>query len=242
MQTKKEFALMGWSDRRSLATYITHVLTELGRLNLIVEDIETYSNMATTNRVLSDLMVWLEERPGYQKLYDWKTFNLAHIAKRTVEYPDSKPRIEITAEVNQRGNFTARWYPAGWIETDNAQQFIHEGRFDNGSDFAEFSCDEKTAFGVRPTNELMYVRGVGGLSPAPRTFGPYIIYNKDVLNGTLLCALRAAYEAMIVELREFFDVSVKSCFDFVLIEQHREKRVVGWSLLQSKKHFSKNGN
>jgi hypothetical protein len=93
----------------------------------------------------------------------------------------------------------------------------------------------------RPSNELMYIRGVGNLRPKPvDSYGPYATHNSDVVDSILICAVRAAYEGLIRELEYSFEIDVINAFDFVTQEEIDEsdpssyrfpiRRVVAWSL------------
>jgi hypothetical protein len=83
-------------------------------------------------------------------------------------------------------------------------------------DFDWFVGDEEPTFDSRPSNELMYIREVGNLRPEPcDSYGPYAVYNTDVVDSALICAVRSAYENLIKQLEHSFEVDVVDAFDFV---------------------------
>ena len=80
-------------------------------------------------------------------------------------------------------------------------------------DFYRFIGDEDPTFDSRPSNELMYVRGVGNLRPEPRdSYGPYDV---DVVDSVLICAVRSPYESLVRQLEYSFAVDVVDAFNFV---------------------------
>jgi hypothetical protein len=58
---------------------VPHLLRELGRLGLEVNNIERHDRPPHTQRVLSDLLDWMGERPGeaFANLTDWRRLDLA---------------------------------------------------------------------------------------------------------------------------------------------------------------------
>ncbi|KQV80070.1 hypothetical protein ASC90_26080 [Rhizobium sp. Root1220] len=74
-------------------------------------------------------------------------------------------------------------------------------------DFRWFMGDESQYFQRRASNELMYIRDVGSLNPAPRDeYRHYARFNHDVVDSILICAVRAAYEGLIRQLEQNFEV------------------------------------
>jgi hypothetical protein len=161
----------------------------------------------------------------------------------------AQPRIEISAEITKMNNLSVRWHPGGWRDSEfdwqtgasNHFNLISRRRWREPPDFRWFIGDEDPTFDSRPSNELMYVRGVGNLRPAPVDgYGPYAIYNRDVLDSILICAVRAAYEGLIEQLTYNFEVAALDAFDFVVRDEYDETdktpfcvpvhRVVAWTL------------
>lgn len=146
-------------------------------------------------------------------------------------------------------NLSVRWHPGGWRDTEfdwdrtdrNHFNLITHRKWRQPPDFRWFTGDEDPTFDSRPSNELMYIRGVGNLQPEQRdSYGPYATYNADVVDSILICAVRAAYERLIEQLAFSFEVSVVDAFDFVVRDEideadpsayrHHIHRVVAWSL------------
>ena len=229
--------------------YIVHLLTELGRLGLEVPGIERYDRPPNTNTVLSDLLSFRTRHPGdaYSRLTDWTRLDLEVMQSRLQENAEAKPRIELSANITRTNNLSVRWHPGGWSESESdwsrgySSNLIARRRWRERPDFRQFTGDEEPHFNRRPTNELMYIRGVGNLETEPRSdYGPYATFNRDVVDSILVCAVRSAYESLIEQLKHSFAVTVMDGFDFVTREEmvdidpfsHRTatRRVVSWSL------------
>jgi hypothetical protein len=231
--------------------YVSHVLRELGRLGLEVHDIERHDRPPNTKTVLSDLIGWLSDRPGeaFAKLFNWQTLDFAQVRSRLEKDRLAKPRIEVSAHITKMNNLSVRWHPGGWKLTDfdwhrtdhHHSNLITHRRWREPPDFRWFVGDEDPTFDSRPSNELMYIRGVGNLRPEPReSYGPYATCNADVVDSILICAVRSAYEGLIRQLEHSFEVDVVDAFDFVTQEEVDEadaspyrssiRRVIAWSL------------
>lgn len=240
---------MSWYRHRSPSEYITHMLTETGRLGFQIHEIEASGRPPNRQTVLSDIIDWLDDHPGenYANLLDWKSFDFEQLASRFERQRDAKPRIEISAAITKMENLSVRWHPMGWhaappnwsgIRDD--YNMIGQKLWSAAPDFRWFRGDQEIGFNTRPTNELMYIRGVGNLKPEPREYGPYATFNRDVVDGILIGAVRAAYENLIEQLRHSFEVEVLDAFDFEVREFDRGhdefsnrfpvRRVVDWSL------------
>jgi hypothetical protein len=242
---------MGWHDSewRSLTgDYVAHVLMELGRLGLTIDEVEDRGRPPNT-MVLSDLLAWLSDPPGkaFAQLGDWQRLDLDEIRRRLRDDRAAKPRIEVSATITKMRNLSVRWHPAGWGDAEfdwtatNADYFnlISRRKWPKKPDFRWFEGDQTPTFETRSSNELMYVRGVGNLRPDPREeyFGSY---NRDVLDSILICAVRAAYESLVRQLGFAFDVEILDAFDFETREEIDESRgfsskspinrVVKWTL------------
>ncbi|WP_146214394.1 hypothetical protein [Rhizobium sp. 11515TR] len=227
------------------------MLMELGRLGLDIDDIESRSRPPNRDTVLSDLVDWLSDHPGkaFAQLANWQTLDLAQIRSRLEQDRFAKPRIELSAHITKMNNLSVRWHPAGWRDTEFDWHRTDHGYFNlithrkwsQPPDFHWFTGDEDPTFDSRPSNELMYIRGVGNLRPEPRgNYGPYAIYNTDVVDSILICAVRAAYEGLVKQLAHSFEVTVIDAFDFKVRDEvddvdppryRREiHRVVAWSI------------
>ncbi|QFR34712.1 hypothetical protein [Ancylobacter sp. TS-1] len=155
----------------------------------------------------------------------------------------------MSAHITKMKNLSVRWHPAGWHNTEidwnspyhTYGNLIAHRRWRQPPDFRWFSGDEDPTFDSRPSNELMYLRGVGSLRPEPReSYGSYSKFNSDVVDSILICAVRAAYEGLIEQLERNFDVTAIDEFDFTVEEKIDQsdtsrylssiRRVVSWSL------------
>lgn len=146
-------------------------------------------------------------------------------------------------------NLSVRWHPGGWKLSEfdwgrkdhHFSNLITHRKWSVPPDFWWFVGDEDPTFDSRPSNELMYIRGVGNLRPEPRdSYGPYANYNRDVLDSILICAVRSAYEGLVRQLDEVFEVEVIDSFEFLTRDEVDEgdpspfrypiHRVVAWSI------------
>ncbi|MBZ9974594.1 hypothetical protein [Mesorhizobium sp. BR-1-1-10] len=235
----------------SVDEYVSHLLIELGRLRLEIADIEDHARPPNTRTVLSDLLQWLSDRPGkaYAELVNWKTLDFAQMRSRLEKDHTVKPRIELSAEITKMNNLSVRWHPGGWRDSEldwrrsdnHFSNLITHRKWRQPPDFHWFVGDEQPTFDSRPSNELMYIRGVGNLSPEPHEdYGPYASYNRDVVDSILICAVRSAYETLTRQLDYSFEVTLVNAFDFETRDEDDESdrwsmrypihRVVSWSI------------
>ncbi len=156
------------------AEYLSHLLTELGRLGLKIRDIESHDRPPNTRTVLSDLLAYRETaNEAFARLIDWQRLDLAQMRSRVEADRSAKPRIEVSAEISQMNNLSVRWYPGGYHRSyyvfdgsgSGRANEIAQRKWDSRPDFTYFTGDEQASFQGRATNELMYVRGVGRLEP-----------------------------------------------------------------------------
>lgn len=251
----KIFKPITWYDgiaSKSVGEYISHILLEVGRLGLSVDDIERRDRPPNTKMVLSDILDWLSDPPeSLLKMADWRAIDLDNMSARIRTNRNAKPRIEVTAHITKMNNLSVRWYPGGWADSeinwDNKNwgvNLISRRVWRERPDFSWFQGDEEPTFDSRPSNELMYLRGVGNLSPEPReSYGPYATYNSDIVDSILISAVRAAYESLIDRLKSAFEVHAINGFDFAIREEIDEteekhfrypiRRVTGWTLENS---------
>jgi hypothetical protein len=184
---------------------------------------------------------------AYAALNDWRWLDLEELQSRGRKDRAHKPRIEISAQITKMKNLSVRWHPGGWRDSEidwgrssrNRFNLIESRKWREPPDFRWFEGDEDPYFDSRPSNELMYVRGVGNLKPEPRE-GYYGSYNHDVVDSILICAVRSAYESLIQQLEFGFAVKVIDGFDFVTCDEIDEsdasrwrtptQRVVSWTL------------
>jgi hypothetical protein len=215
---------------RKTYTAACNDILPVGRLGLDVRDIERHDRPPHTQTVLSDLIDWLDEHPGqsFAKLVNWQVLDIPLISARLEQDRSAKPRIEISAHITKMNNLSVRWHPGGWrrsvfvwdFKEHTSPNLIPRHKWSESPDFHWFVGDEDPTFDARPTNELMYLRGVGSLDPAPDTrYGPYAGYNHDVIDSILICAVRSAYERLIEQCRLFFEVDMFDAFDFSLRDE-----------------------
>jgi hypothetical protein len=248
----KIFRPLSWYESRcaSPTEYISHLLQELGRLNLDIREIERYERGPHTKQVLSDLLHWLNggSNSAVANLFNWQHLDLERMIQRINKDRKAKPRIEISATITKMNNLSVCWHPGGWRDSSfdwrssgERRNLIGCRRWAEPPDYLWFVGDEEPTFQGRATNELMFIRGVGNLDPEPcEQYGFYAAYNGDVVDSILICALRSAYECLVTRLEESFDVVVIDAFDFVTRDESHDgdtrigdwstKRVTGWSL------------
>lgn len=250
----KLFKPMSWYRHKSTSDYTAHIVRELGRLDLDFHDIEDYSRAPNRQSVLSDLLEWSLDQPAesFARLYDWSSVDSKNMTLRRDRDPQAKPRIEISAHITKMNNLSVLWHPSGWRKSefnwDREQRhhynMITHRRWTSPPDFWWFHGDEEVRFDSRPTNELMFIRGVGHLKPQPSVdgYGPYARCNRDVLDGLLVAAVRSAYEGLVERLRYSFEVDVLDEFDFEIAERSdfddggdwidgfAHRQIVGWRL------------
>jgi len=234
----------------SAGDYLSHLTMELGRLGLEDSQIESHNRPPNTKTVYSDLLKWLSSRPAeaFARLFDWQALNIELMRSRLSTDRNARPRVELSAHITKMNNLSVRWYPGGWRQTEfdwdratySRVNLIQQRKWIRPPDFHWFTGDEDPYFDSRPSNELMYIRGVGNLRPQPRgEYGPYATHNSDVVDSILVCAVRSAYEALARELAFSFEVEVIDAFDFVILDEIDESdrmfsstthRVIGWSL------------
>lgn len=222
----KLFRPVSWFDKTSAGEYVSHLFQELGRLGLTIHDIERHDRAPHTQTVLSDLIEWLNEHPGqsFAPLVGWQALDLPFMSSRLEKDRSAKPRIEISAHITKMNNLSVRWYPGGWRHSvficdltnrSSSPNLIPRHKWSQPPDFRWFVGDEEPTFNARPTNELMYLRGVGSLDPNPSTsYGPYARYNHDVVDSILISAVRSAYEKLIEQCRLVFEVEPLDAFSF----------------------------
>ncbi|NJM35559.1 MAG: hypothetical protein HC850_13635 [Rhodomicrobium sp.] len=249
----KFFCPIGWYGgiiAKQTGDYVAHILMELGRLGLDISDIERTDRPPNRETVLSDLIEWLSDFPGeaFARLVNWQTLDFAQLQLRLKENLHAKPRIELSAHITKMNNLTVLWHPEGWRNTEfdfnradrDHSNLITHRKWRQPPDFQWFVGDEEPTFDSRPSNELLFLRGVGNLRPEFRDYGPYAKYNKDVVDSILICAVRAAYESLIKQLQYCFEVNVLNNFDFTMQKESEEvepapfghsiHRVIGWTL------------
>ena len=239
----RKFDPVYWSEHRSALDYLSHLLVEGGRLGVDMINVRR----STTNSVITDLLDWFESTSnrGFEQLYSFLHIDGETMKPRLDRDPYAKPRIEITASITKKDNLSVVWHPGGWRESaidfrlrrDTSNQ-ISQRLWRRPPDFWWFTGDESPYFDSRASNELMYIRGVGNLYPKPvEEYGYYAEFNHDVVDGILICAVRAAYEGLIKRLELNFDVTPITSFDFDTREEpsedaflHSVKRVTAWRI------------
>jgi hypothetical protein len=237
---RKLFRPISWGKfdtGRPPGEFISHLLLELGRLGLEVRDIEDYDRPPNRTTVLSDLLEWMGSQPSkaLAALNDWQRLDLVQLQSRSRSDRAFKPRIEISAQITKMNNLSVRWHPGGWRNSEidwsrpnrNRFNLIESRKWREPPDFHWFEGNEDPYFDSRPSNELMYVRGVGNLKPEPSE-GYYGFYNHDVVDSILICAVRSAYESFIQQLEFGFSVKVIDGFDFVIRDEMDESDASRW--------------
>jgi hypothetical protein len=157
----------------------------------------------------------------------------------------AKPRIEVSAEITTKQNLSVRWHPSGFHEAEHdgnrpmrGYNVLDPNAFRETPDFRQFRGDESPSFESRPSNELMFIRGVGFLNPSPDRAN--VAHRRDIIDAMLICAVRATHEHLIGSLRQCFEVTARQQFQFQFRDEDEEfskstgwrssPRVIGWSL------------
>jgi len=248
----------GFSIDRPM-TFIGWAFQEVGRLGLAINDLECRDNSQRRQTVLSDLLSWYDNdmNEALARIYDWRRYELPGLLKRQRIGEDSRPRIELTASISPARDLSVRWYPSGWstsmvsleLSDRSSLNGLDRRKFQHPIDFHWFRGDEESSFNIRPSNELLFLRGVGNLDPAPvETRNGDAIYNKDVWDSILICAVRAAYEGLVERLRTNFQIDVLSEFEFETQDEDSDgvatdgfdkvRRVTRWELTQVRPEWS----
>jgi hypothetical protein len=215
----KRFRLKSW-DRGSDALpydFVSWIYYEMGRLGLDVDDPENaFGGRLNT---VSELLSWMAEHPEvrYVDIFNCTESNPAVMAKRAKCPPRTvRPPIEIWAEINIRHNFSVSWYPAGWRSRARRQA---------GTDLLDFTWFERypRPFWGRPWNELLFIRNVGHYRSGRGRVAHAELTNFDIVDSLTICAIRAAFNRLIQQLRQSFEVTLLD--DFVSISwSMRSKR------------------
>jgi len=226
--------------------YMTWIYRELGRLGMDPDDLAPVHEQP-----LTELVSWWEDWPNraYAELSDPLKWDFNTLSERWKTKRDAKPRIELWAEVTKKGNLTVRWYPTGfhdvapaWSNSEgwSSGNMIAQRQWPQPPDFRFFHGDEAASWSGRASNELMFLRGVGHLH-----FQTWRgdTYTHDVVTGLVLGAVRASYGAMIHALKESFEVTRRTDFEFDLETLPADpkdawaavgsppNRIVGWRLV-----------
>jgi len=245
------FVLVPW-DKNELGHihYLSHFLMEMGRLGLSLE------KLSSSNReVVSNLLDWYADRPGdgYAVLVDWIHLDYQAMCKRVYDSPDAKPRIEISAEINDKGDLSVRWYPRGFRESyfDSNKELrspfehISSRHYPRPTDFQWFEGEEPAGPERRPTNELMFIGRVGALDPNPENeCRQDAEYDIEAAEAILICAVRSAFDSLVRYLSISFEVTLMNDFAFDVCKGQNAGaatraqanmnnlfRVVGWKLV-----------
>jgi hypothetical protein len=200
--------------------------------------------------VLRDLVAWRDTFPNdaFAKSVCWNSFDLEMLVERSrTTKTIAKPRIEVSAEITTKRNLSVRWHPSGFHEAEDdrnrpmhSYNVVDPNAFREPPDFQQFRGDESLSFESRPSNELMFIRGVGFLNPSPDRANAT---RRDIIDAMLICAVRATHEHLIESLRQCFEVTASQQFQFEFRDEDEEfskstgwrssPRVIGWSLRRS---------
>ena len=248
---RHDFRPIGWASHRKPREYIRHLYSELIRL-----EINEYQGLVPLHaEPIREIFIWEDEFPNtaYASLHDWRTYDLQRLVERgrtsTSRNGQSKPRIEIVPEITSKRNLSVRWYPAGFFEAvpdwlANGSEFtlneIPNLNFSEPPDFTYFT-KESFGWGARPANELILLRGVGGLhiDNSPFDNAPYGFANLEEL---LICTIRAIFNRIVDWCRVTNEVTVTTDFKFETYDEEKENsrnpgqtmtRVKSWKIAET---------
>lgn len=206
----KKIQAVEWYDFVSASRYLMSLFGQMGKLGLAAPGEDGHSLAPFHRDVLSEIMRWRDEHPNeaYDHLVNWRNLDVDRIVQRQQKLPrheTAKPRIEISVDVNRKDNLIVRWYPAGFFDRrprytrgrHYTPNLLDDCDFDDQPDFRWFVGDETGSWAPRPSNELMFIRGVGNLriwDDDPR-WGPH--YGVAAVNALLIFAVRASFNAMV---------------------------------------------
>jgi hypothetical protein len=199
-------------------------------------------------RVLKDLNSWRDAFPNdaFARSLCWNSYDLEVLLDRSQATKTiAKPRIEVSAEITTKQNLSVRWHPSGFHEAEDdgngpmrSYNVLDPNAFREPPDFRQFRGDEQPSFEGRPSNELMFIHGVGLLNPNPKRAGAA---RHDIIDAMLICAVRATYESLLESLAHCFDVTARHQFQFEFMDENKQfskatgwrssPRVIGWCLV-----------
>ena len=207
----REFKSLGWSEYRKPSEYIWHLQTELLRFGF---DIYDKGLVPLHSKPIQEIVAWHNEFPNgaYADLHNWRSYNLEEMKKRDQiargRGAGVKPRIDVVPELTTKRNLSVKWYPTGYLEAvpdwDNrgggfTTNAIRGLLFKEPPDFTYFT-KESYEWGARPANELLFLRGIGGLyiDDSPFDSAPYKLTS---LEEIIVCTARSIFNQVVSTLR-----------------------------------------
>ncbi|WP_424813544.1 hypothetical protein [Roseococcus sp. YIM B11640] len=150
-------------------------------------------------------------------LHHWWNYDQARLMGRSRRSGADNPRILLKAFISRPGNLAVEWEP----------QRV------GGSDWSEFH--RLSAYGpYRPSNELMFIRGVKRLNPA--VDGRDLQQNRRI-DAHLLACIGAAIECLETRLAICFDIRWESSFQLDWAPQPKDRwipkeglELLGWHI------------
>lgn len=224
-----EFRRKPWYEFEAPSYYIKHYYLEIGRLGIMEDEHFYRSRYNLTDDLDAFFDGETDNSEAREALYNLSPLNFDLLKSRgetgyrcALGNEFAKPRIDLIPYITTKGNLSVCWRPTDW-----------------GNPYGK-ECDWQYWFSMversfkRPIDELMFIRGVNLLRPDPKTdYGPLLKYNKPALDSILICAVRAAFNRLVYQLSEFFEVRKINDFDFILDESEDEDirgSVINWNL------------
>jgi|UniRef100_B0T6V4 hypothetical protein len=216
-----------WRKERSAGDYLQSLLVQIGNRGLAETSVHDFHLLAHHELALGELMRWRDQHPNpaWDQLHDWKNLDVERLLERRRATPGrlrALPRIDLTAEITSKDNLSVRWYPSGFLERRLRPRERDEDPLNkldgcdlpDPPDFVWFQGDEEGLKGTRPSNELMFIRGVGRLHilASHETLGSR--YGANAVNELLICAVRASFNGLIDALRRTHEVTLRHDFRF----------------------------
>jgi hypothetical protein len=200
---------------------------QIGNRGLAETGVHDFHLLAHHELALGELMRWRDQHPSaaWDRLHDWKNLDVERLLERRRASPArarALPRIDLTAEITSKENLSVRWYPSGFLERrrrplerdEDSLNKLDGCDLPDPPDFVWFQGDEESLRGARPSNELMFIRGVGRLHilESHETLGSR--YGANAVNELLICAVRASFNGLVEALRRTHDVTLRHDFQF----------------------------
>jgi hypothetical protein len=199
-------------DYMSWLECVVHLHTELERL--VRPSPHNRSIKPYLAEILSDIQRAANDDAGVM-LFDYWRYDQAKIAKRARRIATwyggapSRPRIDVSMVITSRGNFAVTWDPRGlggkdcdWVQWESTPH-------------------RHQSFDTRPSNELLFIRGLGRAVHHVEKSPVHDFYTDD--DKTVETILLQATLDLIVDLKRLLEIN----FDVRMVDDVFEERERG---------------